>query len=122
MGSPHTILPRLLEADHTITDPGTGKAIAIDKDMGVLELMIAAGATETNTLAAPTAQQAGRRLAISVKSFGAAGTRTITGPFKTVAGADKATYAFGAANSFGQFMAMNLDGTMKWVAMVVTAT
>lgn len=73
----HGIQSRLHSGNPTeVTDPGTGKAIVVDRYNQCVPLTIAANATETNTLAAPTRD--GQRLRIIAVSVGSSGTRAVT--------------------------------------------
>jgi hypothetical protein len=74
--SSHNEPYELLNADFHVNDPGTGARIAVTKNPQVVDLVIAAGATETNTLASPV--RAGMSLTLFARSVGASGVRTVT--------------------------------------------
>lgn len=67
---------RMDTAPFETTDPGTGVAILVDRWNQFIALDVAAGATETNTLAAPL--RAARRVCFTLARLGAGGTRAIT--------------------------------------------
>jgi len=66
----------LNRANFEIADPGTGNAIYVDRWNSHVGLKIAAGASETNTLAAPL--RAGQKVTITAASVGSGGTRAVT--------------------------------------------
>lgn len=74
--SAHNTPYELNQAPFEVADPGTGTAINVDRWNQVIPLTIAASASETNTLAAPT--QAGQKLTLFAASVGSSGSRVVT--------------------------------------------
>lgn len=74
--SAHNTPAELHQAPFETIDPGTGVAIKVNRWNQVIPLTIAASASETNTLAAPT--QAGQKLTLFAASVGSGGTRVVT--------------------------------------------
>lgn len=72
----HQLPSALNQAPFEVLDPGTGVAIVVDRWNQHIPLTIAASASETNTLAAPT--KAGQRLCIIAVTVGSGGSRAIT--------------------------------------------
>jgi hypothetical protein len=72
----HNTPAELHIAPFQVLDPGTGVAIRVDRWNQVIPLTIAASASETNTLAAPTG--AGQKLTLFAASVGSGGSRVVT--------------------------------------------
>jgi hypothetical protein len=74
--SAHNTLAELHQSPCEIPDPGTGTAIKVDRWNQVVPFTVAANASETNTLAAPT--RAGQKVTLFAKTVGSSGTRVVT--------------------------------------------
>jgi hypothetical protein len=72
----HNTPAELHIAPFQVLDPGTGVAIRVDRWNQIIPLTIAASASETNTLAAPTG--AGQKLTLFAASVGSGGSRVVT--------------------------------------------
>lgn len=83
----HRILNTLRESDHTIKDPGAGRRISVNKDLGICELVTVAA--ESRTLDNPT--KAGITFTLRMKTDGGDATVTASNGFN-VAGNTVATF------------------------------
>jgi hypothetical protein len=98
-----------------VADPGTGAAIPVTASEAI-SLSIALGASETNTIAAPSF--AGQELLLAVGVLGPGGSRTI-GPFP--AGFDSAgntNIEFDGANQCAMFKAFRFGVSFRWILVV----
>jgi hypothetical protein len=95
--SAHNTLQELNDAPVEVLDPGDGAAIRVDRWGMVVPLVIAASASETNTLPNPT--KAGQKLMLLAKTVGSGGTRTITAASAVTLAGDT-TIVFNAAGDF----------------------
>ena len=64
--SGHNALHQQFDSDYVMLDPGNGKALVVDRDRGMVELVTAAA--ETRTLEDP--QRSGVQLALTLKTDG----------------------------------------------------
>lgn len=95
-----------------INDPGTGNAIPVDRSPLVIPLTIAASASETNTLAAPTGPN--DKIKIYAATVGASGQRTITVASGASADGDT-TLVFNAAGDWAVLESFPIgSGSYRW--------
>ena len=104
-------------SDILINDPGTATPLPISK-CGIVNLTIAAGVAETNTLADPI--RAGLALAITARNVGASGTHAVT-----FASANDPTgntvYTFRAAGDTLFLVSIPVAAGFKWRLVNATA-
>lgn len=94
----------------TIADPGTAAAIPVT-DSGSIDLTIAAGVAETNTLAIPT--NVGQVLVISAGTVGGGGTRAITCA-QAINVAGNTIMTFDAASDWIALIGVSVAGALRW--------
>ena len=93
-----------------LADPGDGAAIPVTRSANVA-ITIAAGATETNTLAIPTFK--GQRMVLSADVVGAGGTRAVTAA-AAINQAGNTHMTFGAARAAITLEAIQVAGALVW--------
>lgn len=116
MGSPHTILKRLMEVDHIISDVGTGNEILNAgglKHGGVMPIVTGSGA-ETNTLGSPS--YVGQTIGLYMKTDGG-GDRVVT-VASTVNQTGNNTLTFGAARDHIILTAISDGSTLEWSVLM----
>lgn len=94
-----------------LPDPGTGQAIPVDFS-GTINLTIAAGVAETNTLAIPTT--VGQTLIINADTVGAGGTRAITCAQDVTNVGGENVMTFDAVRDFIWLQSVTLGGAFRW--------
>lgn len=117
--NPSQLPQRLAEdgVDYVIADPGVGGTIKVNKQGGCVELVIAAALEAARVLPNPT--KPGLELTISVKTFTASASTTVTGAlFDT---GDKTTVTFDAITDFAMIRSARVNGALKWVKVAATA-
>lgn len=110
--SAHNLLQEWGEAPHAIPDPGTGAAIPVQYGVAQVNFVIAASASETNTLADPTAP--GQILFLHADTLGSGGSRAVTAA-SAVNQTGNTVMTFGAAKDFCGLIAVTVAGAPKWV-------
>jgi hypothetical protein len=112
MAASHSLPAKWAEAPVLINDPGTGAAIPVDRSPIAIALTIAASASETNTLAAPTGPN--YKLKIYAATVGSSGTRTITASSGVTADGDT-TIVFNAAGDYVVLESFPIgSGSYRW--------
>ena len=100
--TPLNILKQLFHwVDYSIPDPGTLGNINNDQSFGVVELTIAAAATEYRYLPAPT--KSGLRVTITVGNLGAAGTAKVSLGAPNDSSATVPAYTVDGTNKYATF-------------------
>lgn len=107
---PHNFFRNWREAPWYLMDPGTGEALENSR-VGTYHINIAASASETNTLAAPS--RVGLLLGIVAETVGASGTRVVT----VATAYDEAggtTITFSASGQWVLLMSFKVDDVYLW--------
>lgn len=112
MAAAHSLPAKWKLAPVEINDPGTGNAIPVDRSPVVVAFTIAASASETNTLAAPTGPN--DEILMTAASVGSGGQRTVTISSGVNQDADT-TLVFQTANDWALLKAIPVgSGSYKW--------
>jgi hypothetical protein len=113
--SGHRFFEDWKKAPWRIPDPGDGAALPTGKT-GMIPLVIAAGASETNTLGRPV--QEGLRLFLVAATVGSGGSRVVTVTGGINMSAD-ATITFDAEGETAELVSVptSTAGTFRWMQM-----
>ncbi len=111
IGSAHVALAELVKyLTNPLADPGHGVAIPVTRSAEV-NMTIAAGQAETNTLAVPTF--AGQRLILNAEAVGAGGTRAVTAA-QAINQAANTVMTFAAVRDCIELVAIKVGGALRW--------